>query len=380
MSIRVDVVYPGSLNSNIGPSQTMRRLDAAKEVFIKHNISLNIFCKQKPFSNLSNKITQLSKYKNYFLNNVLFYTLKNELSILFFVLKYIKRKTDSEVVVFHHITSFYFYCVFSKKSKKIILFQHNEGDPFKIYETKFPSLKKSVIYSFFKKKIVNEFNKVDKFIFISNYGKKNFDILYPKYYNKTITISNGISDKVFNKIYNPNKIIKLITVGTVSYRKGQNIIIESLSKLPSNLKLNYHLTIVGDGPQFEEFVKLSEKLNVSENITFVGPKKRDEVDKYLLLSDVFILMSNSEGLPLSILEAIRFGLPVITTNIAGCPEPVSNNNGFIISPNSNELSNILSSLKIDSLIKMSKNSRELFKKEYNFESFLEKYIDLITRV
>lgn len=376
MSKIVDVVYPGFLNSNIGPSQTMRRLDAAKEVFLKHNISLNIFCKQKTGSNVSNKKSPLSKYKKYFLNNVLFYTLKNELAILFFIIKYIKRKTDSEIVVFHHITAFYFYCFFNKKSKKIILFQHNEGSPFKMSETKFPSLKKSIIYSFFKKKIVAEFKKVDKFVFISNYGEKNFNNLYPKYSNKSVTVSNGIPDKVFNKVYNPTKTIKLITVGTVSYRKGQNIIIESLSNLTSNL--NYHLTIVGDGPQLEEFIELSKKLNVSGSVTFVGPKKRDEVDELLLSSDVFILMSNSEGLPLSILEAIRFGLPVITTNVAGCPEPVSNNNGFIISPNSNELSDILSTLEIDSLPKMSKNSRELFKKEYTFESFLGKYIDLIT--
>lgn len=88
-------------------------------------------------------------------------------------------------------------------------------------------------------------------------------------------------------------------------------------------------------------------------------------------------MSHSEGLPLSILEALRFGLPIITTNVDGCPETVSNKNGFIINPDAAELTDIMKKININELKSMSDNSRELFEENYKFELFLEKYINLM---
>ena len=91
-------------------------------------------------------------------------------------------------------------------------------------------------------------------------------------------------------------------------------------------------------------------------------------------------MSHSEGLPLSILEALRVGLPVITTNAGGCPETVTNENGFVIQPDVLELTRVLTELNVDELKIMSKKSRELFERDFKFNSFLKEYIKLMKDV
>lgn len=376
--IKVDIVYPGNIESSIGPSKIIKRINNSKDLFTSNNIILNVFLKKKKINKSAFKISALNK--DNINNNAFLYTLKNELVILLFTLKYILKNNSSDIVIFDHLSSFYFYSLFSLKRKKIILFQHNDGNPFSMSEVKFPSLKNSALFSFYKKQLIKKFKDVTLFVFIAKYGKKNFSRLYPKYSNNSIVIPNGIPDKENHKIYNPGNLINLICVGTVSYRKGQNIIINSLHNLASESLLKYHLTIVGDGPQLQEFKLLTRELNIDKNVTFTGNLNENEVNEFLLASDVFILMSNSEGLPLSILEAIRFGLPVITTDIAGCPEPVSNLNGFVISPDSKELSSVLHSLNVDQLKVMSKKSRQLFEEEYKFESFLQKYIEMIKNI
>lgn len=59
---------------------------------------------------------------------------------------------------------------------------------------------------------------------------------------------------------------------------------------------------------------------ISKYIDFIGVS--NQVENYLLRSDIFMLPSRDEGFPISILEAMRAGLPIISTNIAGIPEMV----------------------------------------------------------
>ena len=150
--------------------------------------------------------------------------------------------------------------------------------------------------------------------------------------------------------------------------------------MDKKLLSNFRLIIVGVGPEYNEFKQLATDLNIEDNVQFVGEKEQNEVFKLLNKSSVFILMSHSEGLPLSILEALRVGLPIITSNAGGCPETVRNKNGFVIKPDVLELTHILKKLNIDELNIMSKKSRELFEKDYKFESFLNQYIKLMKDV
>ena len=113
---------------------------------------------------------------------------------------------------------------------------------------------------------------------------------------------------------------------------------------------------------------------LSTKVNFIGNTKN--VDKYLIQADCFILFSKNEGLPISIIEAMRAGLPIISTKIAGIPELVEDGkNGYLVEPNTEELANLL--LKIlkeyPDLEQMGKKSRKLFEQKFTKEKMLHIY-------
>lgn len=382
---KIDIVYPSSLDSHIGPSQTITRLKDSRNIFLQHDIELNVF--DRKLKNSKSKRYLKGKIQNKILGSeriyAYVYIIRFELNRFKFIKNYCAKKRDVDIVVFHHLTSFLFFSMMNKnQSLKLVLFQHNSGDILDMGKKRFPKIKNSLHYKIIENLFLKKINRLDRIVFISNFSKKNFDKKNPKFKDKTETIINGIPDIDYNIDYNANsdEIIKLITVGTVSKRKGQDIILKALANLGEKIISNFHLTVVGEGPEYLQFKQLASDLNIEKNVRFVGKKEQNEVFNLLKKSSAFILMSHSEGLPLSILEALRFGLPIITSNVDGCPETVSNNNGFVIKPEVSELTHILKNLNIDELKIMSKNSRELFEKDYKFESFLENYIKLMIGV
>ena len=87
-------------------------------------------------------------------------------------------------------------------------------------------------------------------------------------------------------------------------------------------------------------------------------------------------MSNNEGLPISILEAMRAGLPVISTRVSGIPEEVDERNGILVYPDVNQLVLVLNHLPEHDWDELGKNSRKRFENEFTFEIMRKKYADL----
>ena len=91
---------------------------------------------------------------------------------------------------------------------------------------------------------------------------------------------------------------------------------------------NCKLTIIGDGilrPKLEELVK---ELRITDSVSLVGESL--EVEAFLSKSDVFILSSYSEGLPMTILEAMERGLPILASNVGEVPNIIKNDvNGYV---------------------------------------------------
>jgi glycosyltransferase involved in cell wall biosynthesis len=81
-----------------------------------------------------------------------------------------------------------------------------------------------------------------------------------------------------------------------------------------------HVILVGDGPLRGELEQQAVDLGVSDRIHFVG--RQEDIPSWLAAMDVFVLPSLFEGLPLSILEAMAAGLPVVATAVDGTPEAV----------------------------------------------------------
>lgn len=83
-------------------------------------------------------------------------------------------------------------------------------------------------------------------------------------------------------------------------------------------KIPARLLMVGDGPEREHAEKIARRLGIEERVVFLG--NSNEIEKILCFSDLFLLPSEKESFGLSALEAMSFGVPVISTNTGGLPE------------------------------------------------------------
>jgi glycosyltransferase involved in cell wall biosynthesis len=142
-------------------------------------------------------------------------------------------------------------------------------------------------------------------------------------------------------------------LGRIGERKGAFDLIHAFASIPAEEKSKAKLVIAGDG-DVEKARSLIQTLNLIDYITifdWVNQEKRDEL---LAKADVFVLPSYNEGLPMALLEAMSWGLAVITTRVGGIPEVVTqNHNGLLINPGEiKQLSEAMESLISDKNLRM----------------------------
>lgn len=177
---------------------------------------------------------------------------------------------------------------------------------------------------------------------------------------------------ITNKIYpienlkekSKNTKIKLLTVARLTPPKR----IDLLIKATENIDIELH--IIGDGEQKKFLEDIKHK-----NVFFHG-----EINAFKDFSsyDIFALISDSEGLPLSALEAMSSGMPLILSDVGGCSELISQN-GILVNNNIDEISNAINSC-IEKNDGFSKKSYELFENKFNLELNKNEYLDYYRKV
>lgn len=182
-----------------------------------------------------------------------------------------------------------------------------------------------------------------------------------------IVIHNGVKKNDYSEMRSVHKPVKLVMIARFSTQKDQAMLIRCLSRVDRNL---FTITFVGDGDTLEDNVKLVKSLKLQDNVNFVGFKKN--VSLYLKESDIYILTTHYEGLPISIIEAMSYGLPIVASDVGGNRELITNN-GFLVS-NEDDLLKVINVLLIntDQIVKMGKQSRENFLQNYTLETCLDK--------
>ncbi len=265
----------------------------------------------------NNQIIYFASYKG---KNILFQLF----FYFFFSIKYIFQLITNKNIKLVHIHtasrgSFlrkFFVAVIAKIfNKKILL--HIHGAEFDIFYQKSPT--------FIKKIITKTLNSSDLVIVLSKQWK-----------DKVLKISLNPNVKI---LYNPTIIKELnqtnsdktnfLFMGHLGKRKGVYDIIEA-GKYITNKAVQINL--YGDG-NIEEFKKLVIDNNLQDKIIIKGWISGEEKIEVFKNSNALILPSYNEGLPISILEAMAYGMPVISTPVGGIPEAVENGfNGFLIQP------------------------------------------------
>lgn len=169
-----------------------------------------------------------------------------------------------------------------------------------------------------------------------------------------------------------------ITVARFSEQKNLKLLITSFNQLTA-LNSNVILLIIGDG---DPNIK-SELYNLScSHILYLGNKSN--VSDYLSNSDVFCLSSKWEGLPITILEAFSFGLPVISTPVGGIPELITHKITGLLSENITVSSyfncmETFLSFKSEELKLMNLNNKATYKKKYSIAICSKNYLNLYSQ-
>lgn len=147
--------------------------------------------------------------------------------------------------------------------------------------------------------------------------------------DQLVTIRYGIHDEPLS-LANPSQDPpRLIMVARFNEQKDQTTLLKAIAQLPNT---NIHLDLVGSGPSLEFCQGLANSLGVSNRVSFLGD--RFDVPNLLANSQIFVLSTHYEGLPISILEAMRSGLPVIATGVNGVPEEVTDGQTGLVVPRS----------------------------------------------
>lgn len=150
---------------------------------------------------------------------------------------------------------------------------------------------------------------------------------------KEITILPNIIEPPLRQVQARNTgKVKFLFLGRISDRKGIYDLIEVVQKRKDYYLDRMELYVGGDG-ESDVLCGLVRENGLSEIVTYKGWIKGKEKDILLNDTDIFILPSYHEGLPVSILEAMSFSKPVISTKVGGIPEIVKNHvNGILINP------------------------------------------------
>jgi len=214
----------------------------------------------------------------------------------------------------------------------------------------------------------------DKVVFVNNSERRKAIAKKIVSRRKAITIYNGVELPFAQKRFDEKK--EEIIVGSILRFSKQKNIVETVRVAIEVCRLNEHLhfIFVGDGELFSECRKMVKKARMEQRISLPGWKS--DIENWLLKFDVFLLYSKWEGLSISILEAMSYGLPIIASDIIGNKELVDDENGFLVSVNKvDKLERILINLprKWEDLKKMGENSRRKVKEKFDISEFTEKY-------
>ncbi len=171
---------------------------------------------------------------------------------------------------------------------------------------------------------------------VSDMGTLYLQKLYPDYKSKIKTIRLGTEDRGVINPLSDNRVFNIVSVASLRHHKRIHVIAESL--LHTNSSINwFHFgneNLHTNDPKIPEYLERKEQLKSKENVTYhtMGLMPNDKILDFYQSTQVnlFISLSEAEGIPVSIMEAISFGIPVLSTDVGGCSEIVNNQTGILI--------------------------------------------------
>ncbi|HER43000.1 MAG TPA: glycosyltransferase [Candidatus Eisenbacteria bacterium] len=217
-----------------------------------------------------------------------------------------------------------------------------------------------------------------RIICVSDYVRSSHGERFPGLSERMVTVPNGVRIDAFRDLPGrresrarfklPPDTPIVGTIGRLVPVKNHRLLIDAFARVHAEMP-EAHLAILGDGPLGASLAAHAADLRLSNDISFVTSSPSAEV--FLRCLDVFALSSDSEGMPLTLLEAMAAGVPVAATDVGGIPEVIENGrDGLLAPPSSPEpLARAISSLLSHSAEagEMAQRAREKVERLYSAE-------------
>ena len=162
---------------------------------------------------------------------------------------------------------------------------------------------------------------------IKSYGIKNKFEIVPNVVNTEIFYPSSQKSN--------NKIKKMLFVALLSPAKGAPYLLQALAQLKQK-RQDFVLDIVGDGPNRDEYEKLSKELGLEEIVKFHGLKTKLEIAEFMRNSDFFVQPSLYETFGVVYIEAMACGKPIIATQLSVLREKINKETGILVPPKDTE--------------------------------------------
>lgn len=219
-------------------------------------------------------------------------------------------------------------------------------------------------------------NRVAKIIGVSKYdveGLKAEGIV------KNVTlVYNGLTDYSEKKISQYNKSIE---EQIFDIKKAYPKIIMCIARISKQKKFDLFVDIAKEMPEYA-FVWIGNKDKIDDlpqNVFCLG--ESSSAHHFLSLADIFILPSNYEGLPVSILEALSYSLPVVASNVGGIPEILDGSNGFTVDNNVESFKEKIEYiLKSENYKNMSEAARNSYLKNFTIDKMIDGYRNIFEQI
>jgi glycosyltransferase involved in cell wall biosynthesis len=152
------------------------------------------------------------------------------------------------------------------------------------------------------------------------------------HWNKLHVVHCGVIPEQYGRQKREQYGKHILFVGRLAAVKGVPLLLECVASLRVRHP-DLRLTIVGDGPDRVRLEQQSSELGLTESVRFAGYQSQDAVAQIMTTSDVLVLPSFAEGVPVVLMEAMASRLPVVASRVAGVPELVEDGvSGLLLPP------------------------------------------------
>ena len=199
---------------------------------------------------------------------------------------------------------------------------------------------------------------------------------------EVLKINNGIEITEFKRSKMPLHEFNILINSRLVVQKNIHLVIEAMGSI-KNLDIN--LKIIGEGGEFARLEDLITNLKIQNRVKMIGKVENNLISEYLKISNLFIQASDYEGLPHSILEAINYEVPILSTEVGGCKDLLDNGDrGFIISSpqNKQQIAEKIDYIyeNYDTALTKAVAAKKYIKNKYNFSTQAKKYTEVFEKI